>query len=220
MFRLALLAPFLLAALGCGTNPQQAKEDFERNAKAGEAALEKRLKEIAGDPAASDADAVKKYLDALPSVQTNLPAGVAPGWAANSKSGVWHVTLHAMLQSQAEGSTPDQRMQSERAFIRGQMIGCKRILEHLKGRKVEGVSLQVYTKLSGEEKPTELFRAVMTTADLPKFEKLPELADPAVTSAVGTAAEGAVYDPRGPKIGDCWTVELNRYPELEYKKKQ
>lgn len=219
MPRLALLTPLLLAALGCGTNPQQAKEEHERNVKAGEAALDKRLKGIADDAGSSDADAVKKYLDTLPSIQTNLPAGVAPGWAANTKNGVWHITLHAMLQSQAENSTPEQRTQSERAFIRGQMIGCRRILDHLKGRKVEGVTLQVYTKLTGDDKHTELFRAVMTTADLPKFDKLPELSDPVTTSAVGTAAEGTVYDPRGPKIGDCWKVELNRYPELEYKKK-
>jgi len=187
--------------------------------RAGESALEGRLKEIGDDKALSDGDAVKKYLDTLPSVQSNLPTGVAPGWAANTKNGEWHVTLHSMLQSQAADSSPDQRAQSERANIRSQMIGCKRILDHLKGRKVGSVTLQIYTKLTGGEKHTELFRAVMTSADLPSFGKVPELSDPVATSAIGTAAEGTVYDPRGPKIGECWKVELNRYPSLEYNKK-
>jgi hypothetical protein len=209
----------VLFALGCGSNPEEAKKDFERNARAGEAALEKRLLEIGEDKSLSDADAVKKYLDTLPSVQKNLPAGVAPGWAAATKNGEWQIVLHAMLQKQDEDSSPEQRMQSERAFIRSQMIGCKRVLEHLKTRKVGSVTLQIYTKLSGEENHTELFRSVMTPADFPKCEKVTELADPVSTAIVATAAEGTVYDPRGSKIGECWKVELNLYPKLEYKKK-
>ncbi len=124
-----------------------------------------------------------------------------------------------MLQKQNEDTAPDERMQSERAFIRSQLIGCKRILDHLKSRKIGSVTLQIYTKLSGEEKHTELFRSVMTAADLPKCENVTELADPVATSMIGSAAEGTVYDPRGPKIGECWKVELNQYPNLEYKKK-
>jgi hypothetical protein len=219
MKRIALGLLLALFAFGCGTNPEQAKSDFERNVKAGEAALEKRLKDIGDDKALSDGDAVKKYLDTLPSVQTNLPAGVAPGWAANTKGGVWHITLHSMLQKQAEDTTAEGRMQSERAFIRSQMIGCKRILDHLKERKVGSVTLQIYTKLTGEENHTELFRAVMTPADVPNVEKVTELSDPVTVSMVGSAAAGTVYDPRGPKINECWKVELNRYPSLEYQKK-
>lgn len=222
MRRSVLALPFTLFALGCGVSPkeaQEAKENFERNSRNMEAAVEKKLSDIGEDKALTDGDAVKKYLDTLPSVQSNLPVGVAPGWAANTKNGEWHITLHSMLQKQAADTTPDQRMQSERAFIRSQMIGCKRILTHLKGRKVGSVTLQIYTKPEGEEKHTELFRAVMTPADLSKVEAVTELSDPVVVSAVGTAAAGTVYDPRGPKIGECWKVELNRYPDLEYKKK-
>ncbi len=87
MMRIAFFIPLALFALGCGTKPEEAKKDFERNARSGEAALEKRLKDIGEDKALSDGDAVKKYLDTLPSVQTNLPAGVAPGWAAATKNG-------------------------------------------------------------------------------------------------------------------------------------
>lgn len=220
MKRIALFIPFALVALGCGGggNADAAKEGAE-NVRRGEAALEKRLKEIGEDKSLSDAESVKKYLDTLPSVQSNLPKGVAPGWAANTKNGEWHIVLHSMLQSQDANSTPDARMESERAFVRSQMIGCKRILEHLKDRKVQSVTLQIYTKLTGAEQYTELFRAVMTTNDLAKLEKVAEISDPVANSSMATAAAGAVYDPRGPRIAECWKVELNLYPELEYKKK-
>ena len=219
MNRLLFAVPLaLFAVVGCGPNQEQRRQEGEEQVRRNAEANEKRLKGIADDMSLSDADAVRKYLDADPDVFTNLPAAIAPGWAANSTNGVWHVTLHAVLQSQSADKTPDAMTESERSFVRSRLLECRRTLEHLKGRKVGGVTLKIFTKPTGDEKYTELFRAVMTPTDLPKFEKWPELNDP-VALAYNPVEANTVYDPRGPKIGDCWTVELNRYPDLEYKKR-
>ncbi len=218
MPRLLLVVPFLLLALGCGDSAAQRQAAAENYRRAQELE-ERRLKEISDDASLSEADAIKKYLDHFPTVPKNLSADVAPGWAANQINNQWHLVIHAVLQAQSADSSADERMRKERDTIRWHMAGCKRMLDHLNGRKVQSVTVSIYTKLTGQDKHTELFRAVMTRADLPKVEKIPELANFESANNPDTAAEGAVYDPRGPKIGDCWTVELNRYPDLEYKKR-
>jgi hypothetical protein len=218
MPRTLLVIPFLLLALGCGDSAAQRQAAAENYRRAQELE-ERRLKEIADDASLSEADAIRKYLDQFPTVPKNLPADVAPGWAANQRNNQWHLVIHAVLQAQYANSSADERMRKERNTVRWHMAGCKRMLDHLGGRKVQSVTVVIYTQLTGQDKHTELFRAVMTRADLPKVEQAAEL--PAFESAnnPATAAEGTVYDPRGPKIGDCWTVELNRYPDLEYKKR-
>ncbi len=103
--------------------------------------------------------------------------------------------------------------------MRYHLFGCKMALEHLKGRKLQSVTVSIYTKLIGDDKHTELFRAVMTQADLTKVAASADMAGATSTFNDHTALAGTVYDPRGPKIGECWKVELNLYPDLEYKKK-
>jgi hypothetical protein len=219
MLRLSLVIPFaLFAALGCGGSTDQWKEVAE-NARRNQEAEDKALRGIADDSGLPEADAIKKYLDSSPTVPKNLPPDVAPGWAANQINNQWHLVVHAMLQSQSADSSPDERMRKERNTVRWHMAGSRRMLDHLKGRKVQSVTVSIYTKLTGQEKHTELFRAVMTQADVAKSEKNPDGVDFHSSNNPQSAEEGTVYDPRGPKIGDCWTVELNRYPDLEYKKR-
>ncbi|MFO0935113.1 MAG: hypothetical protein U0798_01180 [Gemmataceae bacterium] len=214
----SLISMGLFTATGCGSKADQAN-DVAENVRRIQQAEEKLLKGIADNAELSDADAIKKYLDSTPTVPKNLAADVAPGWAANQIKNQWHLIIHAMHQSQDEDSTPDERMKKERNTIRWHMASCKRMLEHLKGRKVESVTISLYTKVNGQDKHTELFRAVLTQADLSKFDKFPDGVEYTTSNNLQTANEGTVYDPRGSKIGTCWTVELNRYPDLSYKKK-
>lgn len=218
MPRLLFVPLVLLAALGCGDTAaerQEAADNYRRN----QELEERRLKGIADDASLTDAEAIRKYLDNFPTVPKNLPADIAPGWAANQVNGQWQLVIHAVLQAQYADSSPEERMRKERNTIRWHMAGCKRMLDHLGGRKVQGVTVSIYTRLTGQDRHTELFRAVMTRSDLPKVEKAAELPSFESANDPDTAAEGTVYDPRGPRIRDCWTVELNRYPDLEYKKR-
>ena len=219
MKRAVVIVSFsLFAAIGCGGTTDEWKEVTE-NARRSQEAEENALRGIADDSGLSEADAIKKYLDKSPTVSKNLPPDVAPGWAANQVNNQWHLVIHAMLQSQGVDSSPEERLRKERDTIRWHMAGSRRMLDHLKGRKVQSVTVRIYTKLTGQETHTELFRAVMTQADLAKSEKIADVVDYHSSNDPQSAAEGTVYDPRGPRISECWTVELNRYPDLEYKKR-
>ena len=197
-----------LFALGCGGGQDQWKEAAE-NVKRANEFTDKKMRGIADDKSLSDDAAYKKYLDSTPEVLTNLPKGVAPWWRVQPFDGGHEIFIHDVVQTQYADDSAETRMRSEREFIRHRMLICKRMLEHLKERKLRQVTLSIFVKLASKETYQEMFRAVMTQADVAKLANAPAGAD-----------VGGMFDPRGPNIGSACKVELNLYPELEYKKRE
>lgn len=203
---LVCVAATLLVIAGCNSADQW-KEAAE-NVKRVEAVQSKKLKEIADDKALSDKEAYPKYLNALPEVQTNLPKAVGDWWKVLPADGGWEAIIQDVTQTQWEGTNEEERFQRERDFIRSRLLMCKRMLEDLKARNLKQVTLKLFVKVGDGDKYPEIFRAVVTQADLPKFENAPAKAE-----------AGGIFDARGPKIGTVAKVELNNFPELSYVKR-
>lgn len=208
MKRALLAVSFTLLAwsvVGCGPetpSKQLTSEELDRLA-------DDRLKAIADDASLSDADCFKKYFDThsrKPSVI--LPDSIGPWWRVNAVGDGFTIHLKDEPNPFQVGKTADDRIQSERLAIKAKVELTRQVLRHFQGRKVRSVTVSLYTQLTGDKQLTELFRAIATQADLPKLEK-----------ATGNPDAETVFDPRSAKIVDVWTVELNRYPDLEYKKR-
>lgn len=201
------VAGMLLLIVGCGNSADQWKEVAE-NVKRAEEFQSKKLKGIADDKSVSDKDAYPKYLDALPEVQTNLPKEIGAWWKYKQTNEGWFVTIQDVTLTQWEGTNEEERFQRERDFIRNRFLMCKRMLADLKARNLKQVTLKLFVKQGDADKYPEIFRAVVTQADLPKFENAPAKAE-----------AGGIFDARGPKIGTLATIELNNFPELNYVKR-
>jgi hypothetical protein len=206
VIRNLVVAGFACLVVGCFGGEDQWKQAAD-NVKRADEFREKKMKGIAEDKSLNESAVYKKYLDSTPEVQTTLPKEVAPWWREEPFEGGHQIIIRDLLLKQFEGSNAEERHQSERLFVRNRMLMCERMLRHLKDRNLKQVKFSVFTKSGGQDNYQELFRAVMTQADLPK------LANPPVK-----AEAGGIFDPRGQKIGTAWKVELNRYPELEYAK--
>lgn len=193
-------------AIGCGGQDQW-KEAAE-NVKRANDFQDKKMKGIADDKSLKDPEAFKKYLDSLPEVQTSLPKEVAPWWSYKPVDGGQQIFIRDVILSQWEEEAPEVHYQRERDFIRNRMLMCRRMLTDLKDRKLQQVTLTLFTKQTEKGDHVEVFRSVMTTADLVHLENPPAKAE-----------AGGIFDPRGSKIGTVCKVELNRFPELQYTKR-
>lgn len=206
MNRLPILVCLVLGVLGCNNAPSRTFNSEELNKLGGN-----RLQAIADDKALSDADCFKKYFDTHPGKPNIvLPPSIAPWAEAKPLPGGdgYHVVIHDVENPFMKAESAEAAMSAERLKIKAYAEFCRSVLEHLQARKVKSVAVSLYKALKNEKEYQEVFRVQATPADLPKLAK-----------ATDAPEAGSVFDPRGPRIGELWKVELNLYPEIKYQKK-
>lgn len=199
---------FLAAFLaGCGNRPegkQLSSEELDKLAR-------DRMSGIANDKSLSDADAFKKYFDTHGSKpMVVLPKDVEPWWAVKpSGDGHW-LTIRDLDHTLSLGSSVDDANARIRNRIKSQAKMAAETLTDFQPRKLKGVTVQLFTSITGQKDHTEMLRIVYTPTDVAKLDPLLK----------GPADTGTAFDPRDAKINTLGKVELNRYPELVFEKKK
>jgi hypothetical protein len=206
MARSVAYLSLLLAIVGCGSSVPTKQFSAEEIKAMGA----NRLKGIAEDKSLSDADSFKKYFDTNPSKPAViLPASVGPWTEVKpAPDGGLTLTVRDIDHPITRGDSVEDAESRVRTAIKARAEFVKTVLQHFQGRNLKAVTLALFTPITGKDEYVEALRVVVTQADVSKLEK-----------ATGPAAVGSEFDPRGPRIGELWKVELNRYPDIQYKKK-
>lgn len=195
----------IIGCIGCGPDVPSKQFTTEELGKM----ADDRLKAIATNTSLSDAECFKKYFDSHPAKPiANLPESLGVWWSIKSESDGYTIHIKDVPNPFQQGESVEARINSERIAIKAKVELCRQVLRHFEARKIRSVTVSLYAQLTGDAQHTELFRVTATQADLPKLEK-----------AGGDPDAGTVFDPRGSKIAELWTVEINRYVDVEYRKK-
>jgi hypothetical protein len=201
-FTFALALGLAGLALGCGSNSNEHSGTPEQQAQV----VENNLAEIAEDKTLTDQQAIEKYIKNFPpSWRFTSPLAAGPALSVKPVAGGFQLVSRDFKESPLEKSTPDEKLRQERDLIKSKLDAAARMLRHLKGRNVSSVSVTLFTKITGQDGEVPIFQAALTPAHLVKLN-----------DATVAADAGSYYDPRGTKINEVWTVELNRFPDIEY----